>query len=595
MDVSAILEGLNREQRAAVSSEAQNILVLAGAGSGKTRVLTHRIAWLCSVKQVPVSSIVAVTFTNKAAAEIRGRVGELLQTPIGGMWLGTFHGLCHRLLRRHWQEAGLPQDFQILDSQDQLRLVKRTIKNLNLDESRWPPKQSQYFINRHKEAGRRPHHVETTGNPIEVKALEIYTTYMQMCERSGLVDFVELLLRAVELIRDNESLCAHYRERFQAILIDEFQDTDTLQYAWLRNLVGENTQVFVVGDDDQSIYGWRGACVENLHQFQENFTDAKVFRLECNYRSTKTILSVANELIQHNKDRLGKRLWTEGVEGDAVQLFAAIDEREEAQFVIKSIQDKLEQDYKCNNIAILYRSNAQSRVFENTLLANGIPYKVYGGLRFFERAVIKNALAYLRLAQNPADDTSFDRIINVPPRGLGATTIEIIRTSARERQIPLAQAGRMLLSEGGLPSRATHALKEFYELMDALISDKDLSLAIQARQVIELSGLQAYCQQSKDEKSKSALENLNEFVVAAAEFEDNLDEIDIATVPDDEDDAEVMTPLNRFLTYTAIEAGERQDPTVQDCVQLMTLHSAKGLEFPSSVYGWNGRRFVSSC
>ncbi|MEW8383983.1 MAG: UvrD-helicase domain-containing protein, partial [Candidatus Thiodiazotropha taylori] len=400
MDVSPILDPLNDAQREAVTAPVGSLLVLAGAGSGKTRVLVHRIAWLLSVEQITPWSIMAVTFTNKAAKEMRNRIEELLGQPIGGMWVGTFHGLAHRLLRGHWKEAGLPQNFQILDSDDQFRLIKRLLKSLDLDEARWPPRQVQWFINGRKDEGLRAQHLDDGGDPYQRQMIRIYSEYQAACERGGQVDFAELLLRAHELMRDRADLLQHYQNRFQHLLVDEFQDTNTIQYAWLRLLAGKQSHLFIVGDDDQSIYGWRGARVENIQSFQNHYKSAKLVRLEQNYRSTGNILNAANALINNNPSRLGKQLWTEDCEGEPINLYGAFNEIDEARFVVERIRQYIEEGHARTEVAILYRTTAQSRLFEEALIQSGIPYRVYGGLRFFERAEIKDALAYLRLLSN---------------------------------------------------------------------------------------------------------------------------------------------------------------------------------------------------
>ncbi len=567
MDVSPILDALNCEQRDAVTASAQHALVLAGAGSGKTRVLTHRIAWLVETQKVSPFGIVAVTFTNKAANEMRMRLESLLETPVQGMWFGTFHGLCYRLLRRHWQEAGLMQNFQIMDTQDQRRLIKRILKNLNLDETQWQPKHVQWFIEQYKDQGIRSRNIQENDDMVQRQMMKIYAEYEKVCTQSSLVDFSELLLRTVELLRDNSTLQRLYHERFRSILVDEFQDTNRLQYAWIRNLAGCDTSIFVVGDDDQSIYSWRGACAENVNNFNRDFPTAKIYRLERNYRSTQIILSVANALIRHNQGRLGKNLWTDEKQGNPILFFAAHDEREEAKFTVARIQAWIESGKPGNQAAILYRSNAQSRVFEEQLGAEKIPYRVYGGVRFFERLVVKDVLAYLRLAQNFADDPSFERIINMPPRGIGNRTIETLRMTAREQNISLWAAGLHLQKTNQLSARATNALADFYHLINKLKSNTALLLAEQIENVIAWSGLRDHYARLKDEKSQSNIENLGELVIAAESFEKN----QLA----DED----LTPLEAFLIYTALEAGERWSGSPDDCVQLMTLHSAKGLEF----------------
>nr|MDJ0834315.1 UvrD-helicase domain-containing protein [Gammaproteobacteria bacterium] len=465
MDVSHILEDLNDRQREAVTAEPQPILVLAGAGSGKTRVLTHRIAWVCEVGGLSPFSVLAVTFTNKAASEMRGRVEQLLGIAAGAMWVGTFHGLAHRMLRAHWQEANLPRTFQILDSDDQLRMVKRVVRQLELDEARWPPKQAQWFINQCKDDGQRPANVDPGQDPIHQQYLQIYRSYEEMCQRAGVIDFAELLLRSLELVRDNDGLREHYQRRFKHILVDEFQDTNAIQYAWLRLMAGSQTPVFVVGDDDQSIYGWRGARIENIQHFERDFPGTLIIRLEQNYRSTSTILNAANALIDHNQGRLGKQLWTEGKQGEPILYYNAYNEKDEARFVVDRIENWVDQGHSRNDIAVLYRSNAQSRQFEEYLIARGVPYRVYGGLRFFERAEIKDALAYLRMLSNPLDDTSFERTINHPPRGLGQKSVDQIRVYAREHRLSLWSAALQLVEDNQLTARARTGVTTYIDLI----------------------------------------------------------------------------------------------------------------------------------
>jgi DNA helicase-2/ATP-dependent DNA helicase PcrA len=569
VDATPLLESLNPAQRDAVGAPPQPVLVLAGAGSGKTRVLVHRIAWLIQVEGVSPHSLLAVTFTNKAAAEMRARIESLLGLRVGGLWVGTFHGLAHRLLRAHWREAGLPEGFQILDSDDQQRLVKRVLKALELDESRWPPKQAAWFINARKDEALRPQHLGDTGDPVQRQLVRIYTAYEEACRRAGLVDFAELLLRSLELLRDTPSLLNHYRGRFRHLLVDEFQDTNALQYAWLRLLAGPSTPVFAVGDDDQSIYGWRGARVENILSFTKDFPDALTVRLEQNYRSTGTILSAANALIEHNAGRLGKRLWTEGEGGQPIRLFAAYNEQDEARYVADRVQDWVAQGNRREEVAVLYRSNAQSRVFEETFVALGIPYRVYGGVRFFERAEIKDALAYLRLSQNRGDDASFERVVNQPPRGLGERTLALLREQAREASSTLWEAGLRALASGGLAARARNALQGFVGLIDAMAEElAPLPLQEQAAHAIDRSGLREHYAKEKGERGLARIENLDELISAAQRF-----------VVDPELHGE-MLPLAAFLSQAALESGESQGGPGEDCVQLMTLHSAKGLEFP---------------
>ncbi|MGI9227407.1 MAG: DNA helicase II [Gammaproteobacteria bacterium] len=570
MDVSPILDPLNEAQREAVASEMLPALVIAGAGSGKTRVLVHRIAWLCEVESVSPYSILAVTFTNKAAAEMRSRVESLLNSNLGGMWIGTFHGISHRLLRSHWQEAGLKQSFQILDSDDQLRLVKRIIAGLGLDDTKWPAKHARWYINGRKEEGLRPKDLHDHGDVTDRQLIRIYSAYQEACEQTGLVDFAELLLRSLELLKQKPEILEHYKTKFRHILVDEFQDTNSIQYQWLKTFAGEHNPIFAVGDDDQSIYGWRGARIENIQSFEKDYKQTQVFRLEQNYRSTNTILSAANSLIDNNQSRMGKKLWTDGDDGEPIYLYASFNEQDEARFVADKIKHWVE---TCNGrrdeVAILYRSNAQSRVFEEVFITQSIPYRVYGGLRFFERAEIKDALAYLRLAKNSADDPSFERIVNVPTRGIGQRTVAILRDFAKQHHLTLWQAAEKILQASLLTARARNALQEFMQLLNKLSKDLDgLELSEQVDHIIQASGLVAFHGRDKSEKAKSRVENLEELVVAARGFH-----IDNELYAD-------MLPLDAFLTHAALEAGEGQGAQWDDCVQLMTLHAAKGLEFP---------------
>jgi len=569
MDVSDLLEHLNPAQREAVCAPPGNLLILAGAGCGKTRVLTHRIAWLIRAEHVSPWSILAVTFTNKAAHEMRGRIEALLQAPIGGMWVGTFHGLAHRLLRAHWQEAGLPQSFQIMDSEDQQRLVKRLMREASVDDARWPPRQVVGFINARKDEGVRPPAVEHYGDPYLKMMVQLYQSYEEACQRSGQVDFAELLLRAHELFLKRPDVLAHYRERFRHILVDEFQDTNAIQYAWLRLLAGDSGMVFAVGDDDQSIYGWRGAKVENIHQFRKDLRDVRLIRLEQNYRSTATILKAANALIDHNTDRLGKELWTDGAQGEPIRLYGAFNELEEARFVVEQIRQWVNEGHRRDEAAVLYRSNAQSRVLEEALMQAQMPYRIYGGLRFFERQEIKDALAYLRLVANRHDDASFERAVNTPTRGIGERTVQTVRDHARAFGLSMWQAANDILVRNLLAARAANALKGFIDLIDALNADTvGLELHEQTQHVVQLSGLIEHYRKEKGEKGQARIENLEELVNAAREFE-----FDTETHGD-------MLPLDAFLAHAALEAGEGQADEWDDAVQLMTLHSAKGLEFP---------------
>lgn len=574
MDVSPILDSLNKQQREAVSAPPKPMLVLAGAGSGKTRVLVHRIAWLLEVEGISPLSVLAVTFTNKAAAEMRGRVHGLLGVPVGGMWVGTFHGLAHRLLRMHWSEAKLPQTFQILDSEDQLRLIKRTLKALDLDETRFPPRQVAGYINGRKDEGSRAQHIDPRGDFAQEQLLRIYTAYEEACQRNGVVDFAELLLRSLELLRDNHELQKHYRNRFRHILVDEFQDTNALQYAWLRLIAGEHNPVFAVGDDDQSIYGWRGAKIENIQNFTRDFPECETIRLEQNYRSSGNILKAANALIDNNRGRLGKKLWTEGNDGEKLDVYSAFNELDEARYVAGRIQQWFEHGNRRADIAILYRSNAQSRVFESTFNEQRIPYRVYGGLRFFERAEIKDALAYLRLITNRFDDPSFERIVNHPPRGIGERTVDMLRQIARAEGRPLWQIAEEAITSGEFTPRAAKAIERFVELIKRMQDDmQDVPLTEQIDSVINLAQLKDhFLAKEKGEQGQARVDNLNELITAAKGF--------TQMEADPEMGIPEMDELSAFLSHAALEAGEGQGEAGDDCVQMMTLHSAKGLEFP---------------
>ncbi len=568
-DLSPLLNSLNDAQRQAVAAPLGRQLVLAGAGSGKTRVLVHRIAWLVAVEHASLHSVLSVTFTNKAAAEMRHRIEQLMGVSPQGMWVGTFHGLAHRLLRAHWQEAKLAENFQILDSDDQQRLVKRVIRELGLDETKWPAKQSQWFINGQKDEGLRPQHIQAGGDLFLATQLSIYQAYEAACARAGLIDFSELLLRALDLWRDNPGLLEHYQRRFRHVLVDEFQDTNAVQYAWLRLLARGGESLMVVGDDDQSIYGWRGAKIENIHQYSRDFPDAETIRLEQNYRSTAGILKAANALIANNQGRLGKELWTDGGDGEPISLYAAFNEYDEARYVVESIMDALRKDgLKRSDIAILYRSNAQSRTLEEALLREKIPYRIYGGQRFFERAEIKNAMAYLRLLSQPGNDAALERVINVPARGIGEKTVETIREQARAADLSMHAAISLIIANKGLPARACGALAGFLTTLDNLAAKVlEMPLGLMTQTVIEQSGLLAYHKEEKGEKAQARVENLEELVSAARAFE---------SMELEED----STLLAAFLDHASLEAGDTQASEHEDSVQLMTLHSAKGLEFP---------------
>jgi DNA helicase-2/ATP-dependent DNA helicase PcrA len=567
MDVSDILDELNEAQRSAVAAEQGNQLVLAGAGSGKTRVLVHRIAWLIRAESLSPYSVMAVTFTNKAAREMRGRIETMLQRPSHGLWIGTFHGLAHRLLQTHWQEAGLPQNFQILDSDDQLRLIKRVCRELGLDEAKWPPKQAQWFINGQKDEGLRAAHIEPPLGDIYTQTLlRVYAAYEEACQRGGLVDFAELLLRAHELWLKSPETLAHYQERFNILLVDEFQDTNTIQYAWLRVLAGDAIPIVAVGDDDQSIYGWRGAKIENIQRFTQDFRDTQVVRLEQNYRSTKTILDAANGVIAHNSGRLGKNLWTAGEDGEPIRLYAGFNEQDEARFIVEQIQGWTDDGNLRRSSAVLYRSNAQSRVIEEALIRVGMPYRIYGGQRFYERLEIRNALAYLRLITGRGDDPALERVINTPTRGIGSKTIDDLRALARERAVSMWQAIEQVLADGLLTPRARTSLGGFKALVDELDSETlELPLEECVEHVIHRSGLLEFHRAEKGERGQARVENLEELVSAAKTFR-----------PEDD----TQSPLQQFLDSAALDAGDSQADPYEDSVQMMTLHSAKGLEFP---------------
>jgi len=568
MDVSEILNGLNEAQREAVTAPDKALLVLAGAGSGKTRVLVHRISWLTTVENASPYNILAVTFTNKAAAEMRERVESMQSRPMTGIWVGTFHGIAHRLLRSHWEQSKLPQTFQILDSDDQLRLVKKVINALELDDSQWQPKQVRGFINACKDEGERPQHIADNGDPVRRQLVRIYSAYEAACARAGVIDFAEMLLRSLELLRDNKELLQHYQQRFRHVLVDEFQDTNAIQYAWVRLLVGKENNIFAVGDDDQAIYGWRGARVENLQKLRKDFPASRIIKLEQNYRSTATILSAANAVIGNNGERLGKKLWTSGSDGQPITYYQAYNEYDEARFIIDKIKQWVDEGEERAEVAILYRSNAQSRVFEQSLNSEQIPYRIYGGLRFFDRAEIKDCIAYLRLMNNVLDDTAFERIVNVPARGIGGRTLDIVREEARQREITMWDATLKLIEENVLTGRASKALQTFTDLIcEMQAATTEIELHEMVEHVLHQSGLVDHYRKEKSEKAEQRIENMEELVGAAKSF----------VMPEDE--TEEMEKVTAFLTYAALESGEGQAEEWEDCVQMMTMHSAKGLEF----------------
>ncbi len=581
MDVSYLLDGLNAAQRDAVSAAASNQLILAGAGSGKTRVLVHRIAWLIQVERLSPYSIMAVTFTNKAAREMRSRLDELfnaIHQPINSraMWVGTFHGIAHRLLKAHWQDANLPQNFQILDGDDQLRLIKRVYQALNISDEKWPHKQALYYINGQKDEGLRPQHIQETADPYVRTMLQIYRAYEADCQRGGMVDFAEILLRAHELWLHKPHILEHYRHRFPFVLVDEFQDTNSVQYAWLRMLAGKESFVTAVGDDDQSIYGWRGAKIENIQRFTQDFANVQTVRLEQNYRSTGNILKAANGVIVNNNGRLGKNLWTEDVAGELLSLYAAYNEQDEARFIVERIQEWVRKGNSNDSCAILYRSNAQSRVLEEALLREAIAYRIYGGQRFYDRIEIKNAIAYMRLISNRHDDAGFERVINTPTRGVGGKTVDDIRLFAREQGCSLWRAAEHMLENRVFSPRAGNAVQSFLNIIVTLAHDSaNQSLDFIAQQVLEQTGLLVFHQNEKGEKGQARGENLQELITACRAFDPNVNGAD-----ENEGDEKNLSVLQQFLDTAALDAGETQADEFEDAVQLMTLHSAKGLEFP---------------
>ncbi|WP_312993079.1 UvrD-helicase domain-containing protein [Achromobacter animicus] len=582
-----MLEKLNPEQRAAVTLEPQHALVLAGAGSGKTRVLTTRMAWLIQTGQASPFGLLAVTFTNKAAREMLARMSAILPIDTRGLWIGTFHGLCNRMLRAHHRDAGLPQSFQILDVTDQLAAIKRLMKANGVDDEKYPPRDVQRFINGAKEEGLRPPDVEAY-DAHRRRLIEIYQLYEAQCQREGVVDFAELLLRAYELLSRNAPVREHYQRRFRHILVDEFQDTNTLQYKWLRLLAGGGAAIFAVGDDDQSIYAFRGANVGNMADFERDYAHGTVIRLEQNYRSYGHILDSANALIGHNSGRLGKNLWTDQGEGEPVRVIEQPSDGMEAQWIVDEIRSLIHEGSDRREIAVLYRSNAQSRVIEHAIFSAGIPYKVYGGLRFFERQEIKHALAYLRLMANPHDDTSWMRVVNFPTRGIGARTLEQLADAARQHDTSLYGAVALVGGKGG------SNLAQFAQLIHRLIEEtRELPLPEMVEHMLEASGLNAHYKAEREGAER--LENLNELITAAAVFasEENYDGMAAGVVPDQDMSSTLMpgvvdapavagdnlTPLAAFLSHAALEAGDNQAQQGQDAVQLMTVHAAKGLEF----------------
>ena len=570
MDVSNILNELNDRQRDAVTSEAPSLLVLAGAGSGKTRVLVHRVAWIVEAMQSNPNSVMAVTFTNKAANEMKSRIQELLQSPLADLWCGTFHGLAHRTLKRFYKEANLISTFTVLDAEDQLRVIKRICKDNNLEESSWPAKQIQWQINSWKDAGKRPKNVDDNKDFYAETVKKIYSQYDEICKKDSLVDFAELLLKSYELLKSNKKVRDFFHRRFRHILIDEFQDTNVIQYAWLNEVASKEASITAVGDDDQSIYGWRGAKVGHLEDFKTKHKHNETIRLEQNYRSTSIILNAANALIENNQARLGKNLWTESNEGEQITLYQAFNEQDEARFVAEIIKSWMDGGELFSDSAVIYRSNAQSRAIEEALLRANIPYRIYGGLRFYDRLEIKNAISYLRIIFNPHDNPAFERSVANPTRGVGAKTLAKIRSLANKHNISYIQASSKMIDENLISGRGANGLKKFLEIILGLCGKiDDISLSEIVGSILEQSGLIQFHEKEPGEKGKTRKENLEELLSAAKNFE--------MSFSDDKTNREIT---EQFLSNVSLDAGDRQADEFDDAVQLMTLHSAKGLEFP---------------
>ena len=570
MDVSNILNELNDRQRDAVTSEAPSLLVLAGAGSGKTRVLVHRVAWIVEAMQSNPNSVMAVTFTNKAANEMKSRIQELLQSPLADLWCGTFHGLAHRTLKRFYKEANLISTFTVLDAEDQLRVIKRICKDNNLEESSWPAKQIQWQINSWKDAGKRPKNVDDSKDFYAETVKKIYSQYDEICKKDSLVDFAELLLKSYELLKSNKKVRDFFHRRFRHILIDEFQDTNVIQYAWLNEVASKEASITAVGDDDQSIYGWRGAKVGHLEDFKTKHKQNATIRLEQNYRSTSIILNAANALIENNQARLGKNLWTESNEGEQITLYQAFNEQDEARFVAEIIKSWMDGGELFSDSAVIYRSNAQSRAIEEALLRANIPYRIYGGLRFYDRLEIKNAISYLRIIFNPHDNPAFERSVANPTRGVGAKTLAKIRSLANKHNISYVQASSKMIDENLISGRGANGLKKFLEIILGLCGKiDDISLSEIVGSILEQSGLIQFHEKEPGEKGKTRKENLEELLSAAKNFE--------MSFSDDKTNREIT---EQFLSNVSLDAGDRQADEFDDAVQLMTLHSAKGLEFP---------------
>ena len=566
MNSAPIVDGLNEKQQQSVSlSEDTNALILAGAGSGKTRVLTQRIHHLVTSKNRNVDDILAVTFTNKAANEMKERLSDLLRQPIGRMWVGTFHSLAHRLLRTHPIEANLSPTFQILDAQDQFRIVKRLMKENGVDEKKLKIKEVQWFINKNKDNGKLPQDIDVGYDYAKKQKVKVYDLYENFVQANDLVDFAGLLVKSFELLKNNHSLLNHYQNKFHHILVDEFQDTNQIQYQFIKILHNQNNHVFCVGDDDQSIYGWRGAKIENIQKLENDFKPIQVIKLEQNYRSTGNILGASNALIAKNQNRLEKSLWTESGDGDLINVFNARDEREEAQYVVSEIQTQFNQGRNLDECAILYRSNAQSRVFEESLIKHNLNYRIYGGLRFFERAEIKDAMGYVRLIENTSDNIAFERIVNFPTRGIGLSTIEKIRSYSTENHTDLFQSSIAIV--GTLPARASNALQAFIHLIESMSdSSKNLKLSEKVDTILLQSGLMSHYANDRTDKAGSKRENLEELVTASTQYV--------------HEEGNEMNETQGFIALATLDSSGESNQSNQNYVQLMTVHSAKGLEFP---------------
>jgi DNA helicase-2/ATP-dependent DNA helicase PcrA len=566
MNSAPIVDGLNEKQQQSVTlSEDTNALILAGAGSGKTRVLTQRIHHLVTSKNRNVDDILAVTFTNKAANEMKERLSDLLRQPIGRMWVGTFHSLAHRLLRTHPIEANLSPTFQILDAQDQFRIVKRLMKENGVDEKKLKIKEVQWFINKNKDNGKLPQDIDVGYDYAKKQKVKVYDLYENFVQANDLVDFAGLLVKSFELLKNNHSLLNHYQNKFHHILVDEFQDTNQIQYQFIKILHNQNNHVFCVGDDDQSIYGWRGAKIENIQKLENDFKPIQVIKLEQNYRSTGNILGASNALIAKNQNRLEKSLWTESGDGDLINVFNARDEREEAQYVVSEIQTQFNQGRNLDECAILYRSNAQSRVFEESLIKHNLNYRIYGGLRFFERAEIKDAMGYVRLIENTSDNIAFERIVNFPTRGIGLSTIEKIRSYSTENHTDLFQSSIAIV--GTLPARASNALQAFIHLIESMSdSSKNLKLSEKVDTILLQSGLMSHYANDRTDKAGSKRENLEELVTASTQYV--------------HEEGNEMNETQGFIALATLDSSGGSNQSNQNYVQLMTVHSAKGLEFP---------------